>query len=80
VAEQVLAGGAVVVEFAPYIGPIDDIFGPKTDSAVRALQTWAATTVDGIVSDNVWFTWLTPGSAQQLTLEAACGLLRGLPL
>jgi peptidoglycan hydrolase-like protein with peptidoglycan-binding domain len=77
--QQALAGADIVVEFASYKGPIDGIFGPETDAALRALQTWAAGTVDGVVSDNTWFTWLTPGSAQQLTLEAACGLLRNLP-
>ena len=34
--------------------------------------------VDGIVGDDTWFVWLTPGSAQQLTLEGACGLTSGL--
>ena len=77
--QQALAGADILVEFAPYTGPIDGIFGPKTDAAVRALQTWAGSTEDGIVSDNTWFTWMAPGSAQQLTLEAACGLLRNLP-
>jgi peptidoglycan hydrolase-like protein with peptidoglycan-binding domain len=77
--QQALAGKDIVVEFAPYTGPIDGIFGPQTDAAVRALQAWSAATVDGVVSDNTWFTWMTPGSAQQLTLEAACGLLRNLP-
>jgi hypothetical protein len=43
------------------------------------LQAWAGTTVDGIVADDTWFTWMTPGTAQQLRLEEACGLLDGLP-
>ena len=76
--QRVLAGGAVVVQFTPYSGPIDGIFGPNTDAAVRALQAWALQTVDGVVGDDMWFTWLTPGSAQQLRLEEACGLLNGL--
>lgn len=77
--QQALAGDDIKVQFAPYAGPIDGIFGASTESSVRALQTWAGTAVDGIVGDDTWFTWMAPGSAQQLTLEAACGLLRGLP-
>ncbi len=76
--QKALAGGDVVVEFTPYGGSIDGIFGPLTEAAVRALQTWAGLPVDGVVNDNTWFTWMTPGSAQQLTLEAACGLTTGL--
>jgi peptidoglycan hydrolase-like protein with peptidoglycan-binding domain len=68
----------VVVSFAPYTGAIDGIFGSTTETAVMALQTWASTTVDGIVGDDTWFTWLTPGSAQQLTVEGASQLLNGL--
>jgi peptidoglycan hydrolase-like protein with peptidoglycan-binding domain len=76
--QQALAGAFIAIQFAPYTGPIDGIFGPMTDTAVRALQTWAGTSVDGVVGDDTWFTWMAPGSAQQLTLEAACGFLRGL--
>jgi peptidoglycan hydrolase-like protein with peptidoglycan-binding domain len=72
--QRVLAGDDIVINFAKYAGPIDGIFGPETETAVRALQTWAGLAADGIVSDNAWFTWLTPGTAQQLTLEGACGL------
>jgi len=77
--QQALSGADIVVQFPPYAGAIDGIFGPVTETAVRALQTWAGKTATGIVDDNTWFTWMTPGSAQQLTLEAACGLLRNLP-
>ena len=45
---------------------------------MRALQTWAGLTVDGVVGDDTWFAWMTPGTAQQLKLEDACGLLKGL--
>jgi peptidoglycan hydrolase-like protein with peptidoglycan-binding domain len=76
--QQALQGKDVAIEFTPYAGTIDGIFGPLTEAGVKALQTWAGNTADGIVSDNTWFTWLTPGSAQQLTLENACGLLRDL--
>jgi peptidoglycan hydrolase-like protein with peptidoglycan-binding domain len=76
--QKALAGADVAIAFAPYTGAIDGIFGSMTDTAVRALQTWASTTVDGVVGDNTWFTWLTPGTAQQLTLEGACGLTNGL--
>jgi peptidoglycan hydrolase-like protein with peptidoglycan-binding domain len=76
--QQALSGAFIAIQFTPYAGPIDGVFGPMTDTAVRALQTWAGTTVDGVVGDDTWFTWMAPGSAQQLTLEAACGLTRGL--
>jgi len=76
--QQALKGQDIVIEFTPYAGAIDGIFGPLTQTAVRALQTWAGQTADGVVADNTWFIWLTPGTAQQLTLEAACGLTRGL--
>ncbi len=77
--QQALTGADVVIEFPPYAGAIDGIFGPLTATAVRSLQTWAGQPPDGIVDDDRWFTWLTPGSAQQLTLERACGLLDRLP-
>jgi peptidoglycan hydrolase-like protein with peptidoglycan-binding domain len=67
-----------VVEFPPYAGAVDGIFGPLTRKAVEGLQTWAGAAASGIVDDDTWFIWLTPGSAQQLTVEAACGLLRAL--
>jgi peptidoglycan hydrolase-like protein with peptidoglycan-binding domain len=76
--QKALSGADVVVQFAPYGGAIDGIFGPVTDASVRALQTWAGITVDGIVGDDTWFVWMTPGTAQQLTLEGACGLTNGL--
>lgn len=76
--QQALKGQDVVIEFTPYAGVIDGIFGPLTEAAVRALQSWSGATADGIVGDNTWFTWMTPGSAQQLTLERACGLLDGI--
>lgn len=76
--QQALAGADVAVEFPPYTGKVDGVFGHATETAVRALQTWAGKSVTGIVDEDTWFTWMTPGSAQQLTLEAACGLLRNL--
>jgi peptidoglycan hydrolase-like protein with peptidoglycan-binding domain len=76
--QQALSGADVVVEFPPYGGAIDGIFGPATASSVNALQSWAGVTASGIVDDNTWFIWMTPGTAQQLTLERACGLLRDL--
>jgi peptidoglycan hydrolase-like protein with peptidoglycan-binding domain len=77
--QQALSGADVVIQFAPYAGEIDGIFGPATATAVQALQSWANAAATGIIDDNTWFIWLTPGSAQQLTLEGACGLLRNLP-
>jgi peptidoglycan hydrolase-like protein with peptidoglycan-binding domain len=76
--QQALSGEDVLVQFQPYAGAIDGIFGPLTEQATRALQAWANVAVTGIVDDDTWFVWMTPGSAQQLTLEAACGLLRDL--
>jgi peptidoglycan hydrolase-like protein with peptidoglycan-binding domain len=76
--QKVLSGGSVPVQFVPYAGAIDGDFGPATDVAVRALQTWSGVTVDGVVGDETWFVWMTPGSAQQLTLEGASGLTNGL--
>jgi peptidoglycan hydrolase-like protein with peptidoglycan-binding domain len=76
--QKVLAGSVIAVSFAPYTGAIDGIFGPATEQAVKALQAWAGKTVDGVVGDDTWFIWLTPGSAQQLTLEGASRLLDDL--
>jgi peptidoglycan hydrolase-like protein with peptidoglycan-binding domain len=77
--QQALTGADIVIQFPPYTGAVDGIFGAATESAVSALQGWAGVAPTGIVDDNTWFVWMTPGSAQQLTLEAACGLLRNLP-
>lgn len=76
--QKTLSGANVAVMFAPYTGAIDGIFGSATEAAVRALQTWAGVSVDGIVGDDTWFVWMTPGSAQQLTVEGASGLTNGL--
>jgi peptidoglycan hydrolase-like protein with peptidoglycan-binding domain len=73
--QQALAGKVVAVGFAPYDGAIDGIFGPLTDAALKALQAWAGVAVTGVADDASWFIWLTPGSAQQLSLERACGFL-----
>jgi peptidoglycan hydrolase-like protein with peptidoglycan-binding domain len=73
--QQFLAGQDVLVAFSPYTGAIDGIFGPQTLQAVQALQQWAGSTVDGIVGDNTWFSWMTRDSAQQLTLEGTCHCL-----
>jgi peptidoglycan hydrolase-like protein with peptidoglycan-binding domain len=52
-------------------GPIDGIFGPKTEAAVRAYQTDRALTVDGIVGDQ---TWWAPAGAAGATLASLAGL------
>jgi len=76
--QKTLSGGSVAISFAPYAGAIDGIFGSQTEAAVKALQTWAGVAADGIVGDDTWFVWMTPGSAQQLTLEGASELTNGL--
>jgi murein L,D-transpeptidase YcbB/YkuD len=76
--QKVLAGQQFVIEFTPYSGAIDGIFGPKTDAAVQALQSWAGQPASGVVGDDTWFVWMKPGSASQLTLEAASNLTSGL--
>lgn len=76
--QRTLAGAVVTVGFAPYAGAIDGIFGPITATSVRAFQSFAGLTTNGIVADDTWFGWLTPGSTQQLTLEGASKLLTDL--
>lgn len=76
--QKALAGDDIAIQFAAYSGAVDGIFGDQTATAVRALQTWGGVTADGVVGDDTWFVWMTPGSAQQLTLEGACGLTEGL--
>jgi peptidoglycan hydrolase-like protein with peptidoglycan-binding domain len=76
--QKTLSGANIGVQFSPYTGAIDGIFGPVTNAAVQALQIWAGVTADGVVGDDTWFVWMTPGSAQQLTLEGASGLTEGL--
>ncbi len=76
--QRVLAGKGLPVSFTPYGGAIDGIFGPVTETAVKALQTWARVPVTGVVDDATWFVWMTPGSAQQLSLEGECGFLNNL--
>jgi hypothetical protein len=61
-----------------YAGAVDGIFRPATENATRSLQNCANVATTGIVDDTTWFAWMTPGSAQQLTLGVACGLLRDL--
>jgi peptidoglycan hydrolase-like protein with peptidoglycan-binding domain len=42
-------------------GNFDGVFGPKTDSSVRAYQAAQGLTVDGIVGDRTW--WIPAGAA-----------------
>lgn len=73
--QLVLSGHVIAPDWSAYTGPIDGRWGPLTDASLRDLQSVKGVTVDGIVGDQTWFCWLTPGTAQQLTLEVACGLL-----
>ena len=76
--QLVLAGTVIAADWAPYTGPLDGRWGLQTDASLRDLQSTKGVTVDGIVGDQTWFAWLTPGTAQKLTLEAACNLLDGI--
>ena len=35
-------------------GAVDGIFGPRTEAAVKAAQSWAGATVDGVVGNQTW--------------------------
>jgi peptidoglycan hydrolase-like protein with peptidoglycan-binding domain len=73
--QQTLAGKNIGIEFLAYSGPIDGIYGPLTEASVKSMQAWAKVKVTGCIDEDDWFLWMTPGSAQQLRLEEACGLL-----
>jgi peptidoglycan hydrolase-like protein with peptidoglycan-binding domain len=55
----------------PDPGPIDGIFGPETEAAVRAYQTDHSVAVDGIVGNR---TWWVPAGAAGATLASLSGL------
>jgi peptidoglycan hydrolase-like protein with peptidoglycan-binding domain len=50
---------------------IDGDFGPKTEEAVKAFQSWGGVATDGIVGDQTWAVSLHAMSA---TLETKVGL------
>ena len=52
--QKALAGDVITVEFTPYIGAIDGIFGPKTDAAVHSKL--------GAANHQTAFSVTTPGS------------------
>ena len=52
-------------------GPIDGIFGLRTEAAVRAYQSDRGVTVDGIVGDQ---TWWVPAGAAGATLASLAGV------
>jgi peptidoglycan hydrolase-like protein with peptidoglycan-binding domain len=54
-----------------YAGPIDGVFGPNTEAAVRAYQTSRGIASDGIVGDQ---TWWVPAGAAGATLASLSGL------
>jgi peptidoglycan hydrolase-like protein with peptidoglycan-binding domain len=74
--QYVLSGGlGYVVDWASYGGPIDGLFGPDTDASVRSFQSSRSLTVDGVIGDETWFGFVTPGTHEHLFLEKACGLV-----
>jgi peptidoglycan hydrolase-like protein with peptidoglycan-binding domain len=76
--QRVLKGSAIGIEFPAYTGAVDGIMGPQTVAALKGLQTWAKIPATGVADDTTWFVWLTPGTAQQLTVEGACGFTNNL--
>jgi peptidoglycan hydrolase-like protein with peptidoglycan-binding domain len=76
--QQVMKGSVVAILFPAYPGAVDGIMGPQTVTALKDLQTWAGVAATGVADDTTWFIWLTPGTAQQLTVEGACGFTRNL--
>ena len=50
---------------------IDGDFGPKTEAAVKAFQSWGGVPADGVVGDQTWAVSLHAASA---TLESKVGL------
>jgi peptidoglycan hydrolase-like protein with peptidoglycan-binding domain len=76
--QRVLNGSAIVIAFPAYTGAVDGVMGPQTVAALKGLQTWAKIPATGVADDATWFIWLTPGSAQQLTVEGACGFTDNL--
>ncbi len=76
--QRTMKGAAVVISFPAYAGQVDGIFGPLTEAALEGMQRWGGAPATGIADDATWFIWLTPGSAQQLTVEGACGLTANL--
>jgi peptidoglycan hydrolase-like protein with peptidoglycan-binding domain len=50
---------------------IDGNFGPRTEAAVKAFQTWGGVPADGVVGDQTWAVSLHAMSA---TLETKVGL------
>jgi peptidoglycan hydrolase-like protein with peptidoglycan-binding domain len=52
-------------------GPIDGMFGPVTEAAVRAYQGDRGVPVDGIVGD---LTWWVPAGAAGATLASLASL------
>ena len=60
----------LAILFPAYPGAVDGIMGPQTVTALKDLQTWAGFAATGVADDTTWFIWLTPGTAQQLTVFA----------
>ena len=75
--QQLLAQSGA--RFGSYPGALDGLFGPSTLAAVKLLQKWGGAPVTGVVDDATWFIWWEPGAANQLTIEAACGLTANIP-
>ena len=67
--QTVLTNGAS--EFGTSPPGIDGDFGPHTQAAVEAFQSWGGVGVDGVVGDQ---TWSVPLRAMSATLESVVGL------
>jgi peptidoglycan hydrolase-like protein with peptidoglycan-binding domain len=72
-------GTALHVDWTAYSGPIDGQFGSVTETSVRSFQQTRGLNIDGVVGDQTWFGRMEPGTVNHLMLEAAAGLLDGMP-
>lgn len=53
--EEVLEAQTALNKLGLYLGPLDGIFGPKTNKAVRTYQESQGLKVDGIIGPHTWY-------------------------